>query len=111
MAQDADGNYYYDAGTINEELDNVAIVEDSDGNLSVEVGGEEVRIHQLSFLFSGQREAPGTDELSQSDNDMMLFVSDGTGSNTSAGDLAIARNPDGTVETAVVAAASSFSDV
>jgi len=38
MAKDADGNYYYDAGTINEQFDNIAIVEDSDGKLSVESG-------------------------------------------------------------------------
>ena len=33
MARDADGNYYYDAGTVNEQFDNVAVTEDADGNL------------------------------------------------------------------------------
>jgi hypothetical protein len=110
MAKDADGNYYYDAGTDNEQFDNVDIVEDDDGKLSIAVSGSEVRMHEVGFLFGAQRAAPGTDELSKSDNEVMLFVSDGSDSNTAAGDLAVARNPDGTVETQTVAAASGFSD-
>jgi hypothetical protein len=111
MAQDVDGNYYYDAGTVNELFDNVALVEDSDGNLSITVSDSEVRVHDVALLFGSQRAAPGTDELSESDNEVMLFVSDGSDSNTAPGDLAAAINPDGTVETQTVAPASGFSDV
>ncbi len=110
MARDADGNYYYDAGTVNEQFDNVDVVEDSDGNLSIVVNGNEMRVHEFAHLFGGKRAAPGTDELSEADDEHMLFVSDGTDSNTADGDLAIARNPDGTVETATVVAATAFSD-
>jgi hypothetical protein len=111
MAQDADGNYYYDAGTVNEQMDNVDIIEDEDGYLSIAVGGEEVRVHNLAFLFGAQRAHPGTDELSESDNEMMMFVSDGTANNVDAGDLAVARNPDGTVQTAPVVEVADFGDV
>lgn len=109
MAKDADGNYYYDAGTVNEQWSNVELTEDSDGNLSMVVAGNEMRFHDLAYLWSGKRAAPGTDELDQGDH--MLFVSDGTDANTADGDLALARNPDGTVETVTVAAASGFADV
>jgi hypothetical protein len=109
MAQDADGNYYYDAGTVNEQFDNVAVTEDSDGNLSMTVGGDEMRVHSFAHLFGGKRAAPGTDELAQGEH--MFFVSDGTDANTADGDLALARNPDGTIETVTVAAASGFADV
>jgi hypothetical protein len=109
MAKDADGNYYYDAGTVNEQMDNVDVYEDSDGNFGVAVNGNEMRVHEFAHLFGGKRAAPGTDELAQGEH--MLFVSDGTDANTADGDLAIARNPDGTIETATVAGAASFADV
>lgn len=108
MAQDADGQYYYDAGTVNEQMDNVDVYEDSDGNFGILVNGNEVRVHELAHLFSSTRAAPDTTELAQ--GEQMLYVSDGTSSNTSAGDLAMARNPDGTIETATVLAASAFAD-
>jgi len=109
MAKDADGNYYYDAGTINEQFDNVEVVENDDGVLSIVVGSSELRIEDLAMTLTAQRAAPGTDELAQGEN--MIFVSDGTDANTAAGDIAVARNPDGTIETNTLALASGFADV
>jgi hypothetical protein len=108
MAEDVDGNYYYDAGTVNEQFDNVEVVENSDGVLSIAVGSSEVRVEDLALTLTEQRAAPGTDELAQGEN--MIFVSDGSDSNTAPGDIAVARNPNGTVETNVLALASGFAD-
>lgn len=104
MAKDADGNYYYDAGTVNEQFDNVDVVEDSDGNLSIVVNGNEVRVHELAHLFSGQRAEPGTNELA--DGEVMMYVSDGSGAGA-AGDFVVARNSGGTVNVAVLAIAGT----
>lgn len=106
MAQDADGNYYYDAGTVNEQFEDWEFYEDADGNLGLLKNGNEMRIHELAHLFGGQRAPPTSDELPQGD-ERMLFISDGSGGNTGAGDLALARNPDGTVETTPIVDASA----
>jgi len=75
MAEDVDGNYYYDAGTINEQFDNVEVVEDDDGNLSIVVSGNEVRVQDLSYVFGGARaDPPTTDELAS--GEYMLYVDD-----------------------------------
>lgn len=54
MARDVDGNYYYDSGTVNEQFDNIDVVEDSDGDLSLNIRGEEARIHQVGFVFGSK---------------------------------------------------------
>lgn len=109
MAKDADGNYHYTEGTVSEQMDSWDIYEDSDGNIGLYNGSNEVRIHDVALLFGAKRAAPDTTELAQGEH--MLFVSDGTDANTADGDLALARNPDGTIETVTVAAASGFADV
>ncbi len=71
MARDADGNYYYDAGTVNEQFDNVAVTEDADGNLSMTVSGDEMRVQEFAHIFGGQRADPTVDELSG--GEVMLY--------------------------------------
>lgn len=100
MAQDADGNYYYDEGTIAEQMDEWDLYEDADGNVGLAKNGNEVRIHELAYLFGGQRAHPDTDELAQGEK--MLYLSDGSGSNSTAGDLVVARNNSGSIEEAVI---------
>jgi len=100
MAQDADGNYYYDAGTVNEQFDEFDFYEDADGNLGLLKNGNELRVHELAHLFGGERAHPDTDELAQGEK--MLYVSDGTGANSTSGDVVIAQNNGGSIEEAVI---------
>lgn len=102
MAKDADGNYYYDAGTINEQFDNVEIVEDSDGKLGVIVDGTEIRVHNNAWGLRGQRSPPDGTELDE--GEQMIYVTDGTGGATTpvAGDVVLTRNNSGTIETAIL---------
>jgi hypothetical protein len=76
MAKDADGNYYYDEGTINEQFDDVKVVEDSDGNLSIVVSGNEMRVENLSHVFGGGRADPVGGDLAA--GEAMLYVDDST---------------------------------
>jgi hypothetical protein len=93
MAKDADGNAYYDAGTIVEQFDDWEVYEDADGNVGFYKASAdaELRLHEAGHVFGDQRPAPGTDELA--DGEQMLYVSDGT--NATAGDLILASS-DGT---------------
>lgn len=52
MARDADGNYYYDEGTIAEQFDSLDVYEDSDGNVGFFDGTDEARISTEAF-FNG----------------------------------------------------------
>ena len=110
MAEDADGDYYYDEGTVNEIMDDWGVYEkDGKVNLHYKPTDNLMKFSDLATVFGSTRAAPDTDELPQ--GEQMLFVSDGTDANTADGDLALARNPDGTIETLVVAAATGFADV
>jgi hypothetical protein len=104
MAKDADGNYYYEEGTIAEQFDNWEVYEDSDGNVGLAKNGNEVRVHELAHLFGAQRAEPTTDELA--DGEVMMYVSDGSGGGA-AGDFVVARNTSGTVNVAVLAIAGT----
>jgi hypothetical protein len=87
MARDADGNYYYDAGTVNEQFDNVAVTEDADGNLSMTVSGSEMRVQEFAHIFGAQRGQFEEQELG--DGEVALYVSNGDGAGA-AGDLVAA---------------------
>jgi hypothetical protein len=50
MAKDADGNYYYDAGTVNELFDEVSLVE-GDGELEVETPDGVSRVGGLASVL------------------------------------------------------------
>lgn len=105
MAQDADGNYYYEEGTLAEQFDDWGVYEDADGNVGLLKNGNELRFHDLAFVLSGQRAEPTTDELADGEN--MLYVADGAGANV-AGDVVVARNNGGAIETVVVGGNASF---
>lgn len=107
MAEDADGNYYYDAGTINEQFDDIALVE-GDGELEVETPDGVSLVSAFGAKLGAQQAAPGTDDLA--DGEVVLFYSDGTDSNTAAGDLGAARNNGGNIETATVLASTAWAD-
>jgi len=72
MAEDVDGNYYYDAGTVNELFDDVSVTENSDGHLSLVVGGDEMRVEEFAHVFGNTRPAPSGGDLSEGES--MLFV-------------------------------------
>jgi hypothetical protein len=95
MAKDADGNHYYDAGTIAEQFEKWEVYEDEDGNVGFYNGTAELRLHEAGHVFGAKRGEPGTSELAQ--GEAMLFVSDGSGPNTD-GDFVIAYNDGGTVK-------------
>ena len=92
MAKDADGNAYYDAGTIAEQFDDWEVYEDADGNVGFYKASAdaELRLHEAGHVFGDQRPTPGTDELA--DGEQMLYVSDGTNGSLSAGDLVLATS-------------------
>lgn len=102
MARDADGNYFYDEGTVNELFDSVKLYEDSDGKMGLYVGGNEIRVHNLALGLRGERSPPDTDELDQGEK--MIYVTDGSGGAASpaTGDVVLSRNNGGTIETAVL---------
>ncbi len=100
MAKDADGNYYYDEGTVAEQFDNWDFYEDVDGNLGLLKNGNELRIHEVAHLFGAERANPDTDELAQGEK--MMYISDGSGANSTSGDVVIARNNGGSIEEAVI---------
>lgn len=56
MAEDADGNYYYDAGTVNEQFDDIALVE-GDGELEVETPDGVSRVGGLLSVLGGTRDS------------------------------------------------------
>lgn len=104
MARDVDGNYYYDEGTVNEQFDNVEVVEDSDGNLSITVNDNEMRVHEFAHLFGGQRSVPTEPELAA--GEVMMYVSDGTGAGA-AGDFMLARNDGSSINEVILATAGT----
>lgn len=101
MARDADGDYYYTEGTLNEQLDDWAVYE-KDGQVSLHYkpNDNEVRFSDLAYVFEAQRGAPDADELA--DGEKMLYVADGSAANSTAGDVVVARNDGGTIEEAVI---------
>jgi len=77
MAKDADGNYYYDAGTLAEYMDNWEVYEDSDGNVGFYDGSDEFRLQNLAFVIGNTRTSdPTTSDLAQGEG-MMYFFDDG----------------------------------
>jgi len=98
MAQDADGNYYYEEGTIAEQLDSWDVYEDSDGNLGFYDGTDEKRFHGGADVLSGPRDDPADTEIASGEG--MLYITDGT-TTGAEGDLCYAYN-DGSSVTAVI---------
>jgi hypothetical protein len=75
MAKDADGNYYYDAGTINEELDNFSIVEDENGGFVVQDESTQTKSLQIGVgeqFSGGGLEARTSEPDNPSDGDVWL---------------------------------------
>ncbi len=104
MAEDADGNYYYEAGTVAEQFDDWDVYEDADGNVGFLKNGSELRLHEAGHVFGEQRGAPDTNELGAGER--MLYVADGDGA-AASGTLVLASS-DGdsvTVETVDTTAA------
>lgn len=99
MAKDADGNYYYDEGTLAEQLDEWEVYEDSDGNVGFLKNGKELRLHEAGHVFGETRSAPDSDELGAGEE--MLYVSDGSDAATD-GDLVLASSDGSTVSLATV---------
>lgn len=64
MAKDADGNYYYDEGTIAEQFENWDVYEDSDGRVGFFDGTNEARFDVEAFFNGTFRSASmTTDDL------------------------------------------------
>lgn len=55
MAKDADGDYYYEAGTVNELFDDIALVEEDGGELGVETPDGVSRVGGLASVLGGFR--------------------------------------------------------
>lgn len=106
MAKDADGDYFYVEGTVNELMDDWAVYE-KDGRVSLHYKptDNEVSFTDLAVMLEAQRAAPDTDELA--DGEQMIYQADGSAANSAAGDLVVARNNSGTIEEAVLALAGT----
>ena len=64
MAKDSDGDYYYEAGTVNELFDDIALVEEDGGELGVETPDGVSRVGGLASVLGGARDSPmGTSDL------------------------------------------------
>jgi hypothetical protein len=109
MAKDVDDDYYYDEGTLNEQLDEFGVYE-KDGQVHVHFKPNDntVRFSELAMLLSGKRATPTTDELAQ--GEYALFVSDGSGDGTD-GSLYAVHNDGGTIEHAELTADGGFTDL
>lgn len=109
MAEDADGDYYYDEGTVNEQMDEFAVYE-KDGQVHVHHKGNDglVKFDDVMMMFGGKRATPTTDELDQ--GEYAMFVSDGSGDGTDA-TVYLVHNDGGTIEHASVAADADFTDL
>jgi hypothetical protein len=106
MARDVNDDYYYDEGTLNEQLDEFGVYE-KDGQVHVHYKPNDntVRFSELAAVLSDQRSAPDTSELAE--GEYMLFVSDGGGAGT-AGTVYLAHNDSSTIELAAVVADTDF---
>lgn len=82
MARDADGNYYYDEGTLAEQLDEWDVYEDADGNVGFYDGSAELRLQNAGHVFGDSRAVPTEDELAE--GEQMLFVNSADGQLTVA---------------------------
>lgn len=105
MAKDADGNYYYEAGTIAAQFDEWGVYEDSDGNVGFLKNGNELRLHEAGHVFGDQRAEPTSDEIA--DGERMLFVGDGSDA-TSAGVLYLSKNDGDTITTVPVSTGTAL---
>ncbi len=89
MARTQDGEYYYDAGTINEQLDDYEIYEQG-GRLYLNKEGADpdaaISFDGFGHILGGSRTAPTSDEIDQGEG--MLYI-DG------ADQLVLAYNTDG----------------
>lgn len=100
MARTQNGNAYYDAGTINEQLDDYEVYEEN-GRLYLNKEGadpeEAMSFDGVAQLFQNERAVPALSELSGDEH--MLFVDEDDGN------VKVARINDAgdAVETAVVA--------
>jgi hypothetical protein len=112
MATDDQGNYYYDAGTVNEQLDDFEVYE-RDGRLffNNEADGAATALLGNGVGFPGQRGAPANSAFDNVDQ-RALYIADGNASSSSAGDLVLARaDGSGGVEEAVIASPGAFASV
>jgi hypothetical protein len=112
MAEDDQGNYYYDAGTVNEQLEDYEVYERG-GRLffNNEADGAAMNLIGNGLTFPGQRGAPANSEFDNVDQRAM-YIADGSSSPSSAGDLVLARaDGSGGVEEAVVASPGAFAAV
>jgi hypothetical protein len=99
MAEDADGNYYYDAGTVNELFDDIALVE-GDGELEVETPDGVSAIGGLATSLGGFRSSSlGTAELASGEG--AVYVLD-NGDTTYSLEFAFHNPDDGAVQTATL---------
>lgn len=104
MAKDADGDYYYDAGTVNELFDNIALVENGN-ELSVETPDGESRVGGLASVLGGFRESSmTTDDLASGEGS--VYVLD-NGDTTYSLEFAFHNPDDGAVQTATLGTVGS----
>lgn len=95
MAKDVDDDYYYDEGTLNEQLDDFGVYE-KDGQFHVHYKPNDnvVGFSELAALLGGERADPATDELD--DGEVIIYVADSESAGTEDA-LVAARNVDGDI--------------
>ena len=101
MPKDADGNAIYTAGTISEEMDDLDVYEDSDGNMGIFDGTNEARISMEAFFNGTFRDASmTTDDLAEGEG--AVYWLDNTDTTYSL-EAAFHNPDDGAVQTATLA--------
>lgn len=96
MAEDVDNDYYYDEGTVNEQMDEYAVYE-KDGQVHVHYKPDDnvIKVDDLAHVFGGQRGEFTEAELAE--GEVALYISNGDGAGA-AGDLVMATGGSSTDE-------------
>ena len=104
MAKDADGDYYYEAGTVNELFDDIALVEEG-GELGVETPDGVSRVGGLASVLGGVRDSSmGTDDLDSGEGAVYWLDNEDT---TYSLEAAFHNPDDEAVQTATLASVGS----
>lgn len=81
MAKTESGEYYYDAGTVNEQLDDYDVYQE-DGQLYLNKGpdGDYVKMDGVAQILGGARDTElGEDELEMHEGGLYIFENGGGG--------------------------------
>lgn len=102
MAKDSDGDYYYEAGTVNEQFDDIALVEQDGGELGVETPDGVARLAGVASVLGDVRSESMTASDLESGESAVYVVYGGSGTEYVL-EFALHNPDDGVVQTTTIA--------